>query len=129
MVRRAGSTTLLSINGIPFPVAADADIGEALSQYTKEVMMTSGDPMLKVTLRNRVREGFKLLCDAEQKEQLVSLCDSLDVDQKFIYGNAARDQYHCVGTFAINDNATSQDNAVTISIHPIEGNDWQVIKA
>lgn len=129
MVRRAGSTRSLSIDGVPFPVKADSDIGEALSQYTKETIMTSGDPMIKVTLKNRTRGPFNLVCDAEQKEQLVSMCDSLDVDLKFIYQNAAGDQYHCVGTFDMNDNAQTMENTVPVTIHPIEGNDWQVVKA
>ena len=126
--RFSGSTRSLSIEGIEFGVAADADINSILSKWEKEVLMSSGSPMVKLTTVNQSKKGFDVLADAEEKEQLKAFSESFD-DLKIVYKDAAGNEFHCQATISLGE-STSQDNKVPVDVYPIKGNPpWTVVYA
>ena len=120
----SGSTRKLSLNGVTYGVAADADISSKLSKFAKEVMQTSGEPMIKYTLQNQEKTGFDVLANGDQKEELQEFAESFDLIT-VVYADRAGNEYHCKGTIMVGD-STSQDNKVPISVFPIDGN-WTYI--
>ena len=112
----SGSPRGFTSNGIPYTVAADADIAEMISEFENSMLPTSGIAMRKMTRRITGREGIVLSTNAAERELLKS--DSEDIDDgKFSYTNAAGDTYMCEGTMEIEGNQTDT-NRTTVKVFP-----------
>jgi len=120
----SGSTRILSLDGVEYGVAADADVSSTLAKWEKEVMMTSGLPMVKLTTVNQKKTGFDVLANGDEKEELRALSESRE-EIKVIYTDAADNEYHCQATITLEE-STSQDNKVPVNVMPLNGN-WTYI--
>jgi len=112
----AGSLRGMTIDGIAFRAAADANISETITQFENSMVASSGNAMRKMMKRVPVRESVVLLTNASEREQLIALAEGLD-DLQFSYTNAAGDAYRCEGTFEIESHET-EENRTTVQIHP-----------
>jgi len=115
----AGSNRKFTINGIPFNIAADANITETISQFENSMIATSGQAMRKMMKRIQVREGIVLVTNSAEREQLISFAESTD-DLLISYQIAAGDVYSCEGTIEIENNET-EENRTTCQVHPRDG--------
>lgn len=120
----SGSTRTISFKGVAYGIAADADITSTLSKWEKEVMMTSGKPMIKRTLVNQAKKGIDVLANGDEKEELKDLADSTD-SIKVVVTDAAGNEYHCSATIMLGE-STSQDNKVPVEVYPLDG-DWTFV--
>lgn len=116
----SGSLRKLTIEGISFNVAADANLTETFTTFENSMIASSGRALRKMMKRVPMREGLVLLTDAAERETLKSFAESLD-DLKVSYTNAAGDTYRCSGTIEIENNET-EENRTTCQVHPRE--DW-----
>jgi hypothetical protein len=116
----SGSNRGVSIEGVPFRVAADANFTETISEFEKEVIATSGRGMTKYTKRVPMRESVVLITNASERESLVAFSDSKE-DLKLSYTNAAGDTYQCEGALEIENNET-EENRTTCKLLPV--NSW-----
>ena len=116
----AGSIRKLTIEGIPYRVAADANITETLTQFENSMIATSGRAMRKMIKRVPIREGVVLVTNGAEREALKAAAESVD-DLKISYTNAGGDTYRCEGTIEIENNET-EENRTTCQVHPRE--DW-----
>lgn len=116
----AGSIRKLTIEGISFDVAADANITETFTAWENSMIPTSGGSMRKMVKRVPMREGIVLVTDADEREVLKSFAEGLDL-VKVTYTNAAGDSYRCEGTIEIENNET-EENRTSVQVHP-QG-DW-----
>ncbi|MCK5603577.1 hypothetical protein KAR91_16955 [Candidatus Pacearchaeota archaeon] len=104
----SGSNRAFSVDGVPYGIAFDSNIAETISQFEKEVIESSGDPMVKYTKRNRMREGIVLITNASEREDLVAQADGLAI-LKLSYTNAAGDVYKCRGALEVETNETEEN--------------------
>ena len=116
----AGSLRKLTIEGISFDVAADADFSEIFTQFENAMVPTSGGAMRKMTKRIVAVEGVVLITDADERLVLKDFAEGLD-NVKITYTNAAEDSYRCEGTIEIENNST-EENRTSCTIQPV--GDW-----
>lgn len=114
--RTAGTVRKLTLDGITFTLAADANFTEIFSEWENEMLATSGDGMLKKTKRTPIVEGVVIEADQGDREILKSLADSLD-DFPISYQYASRGVARCTGQINIENNETDS-NRTTISLLP-----------
>jgi len=115
-----GTLRKLTIEGISFNVAADADISEVMTNYEVTRIPTSGPSMKKMVRRIPAREGIVLITNAAERENLKSFAEQI-ADVKVSYTNAAGDEYKCEGSIEVENN-TTQENRTTVRVDPKE--DW-----
>ena len=115
-----GSLRKLTIEGISFDVAADADFTEIFTNYENAMIPTSGGAMRKMTKRIPAVEGVVLITDADERLVLKDFAEGLTL-VKTTYTNAATDSYRCEGTIEIESN-TTDENRTTCTIQPV--GDW-----
>jgi hypothetical protein len=116
----AGTPRSFSIEGIDFRLAADVNITKMLSRFENSMIATSGISMRKIVRRVPTGEGFVLIANGAEQENLKSWAESLD-DLQFSYTTAGGDTYRTVGTFNI-DNTETEENRCPIVVHPRD--DW-----
>lgn len=116
----AGTIRKLSIEGISFRVAGDANLTETFTQFENSMIASSGRAMRKMLKRIPQVEGVTLLTNAAERDTLKSFAEDLN-DLKISYTNAAGDTYRCQGTIEITSNET-EENRTTVVILPRE--DW-----
>ena len=116
----AGSNRKLTIEGISFDVAADADFSETFVQYENSMVPTSGGAMRKMLKRIPAVEGVVLITDADERLVLKDFAEGLDL-VKVTYTNAAGDSYRSEGTIEIESNST-EENRTSCTIQPV--GDW-----
>lgn len=121
----AGSLRKLTIEGISFRVAADANLTETITRFENSMIATSGRSMRKMMRRVPIREGVVLITNAAERESLKSFAESID-DLKFTYVNAAGDTYRCEGSMEIESSET-EENRTSCIIQPRE--DWTAFVA
>lgn len=69
----SGSIRKVVLDGLPFPVAADSNATINASPFEKEGQPTSGETMLKVTIRTPTIEGIVLQPGAADERRLYNL--------------------------------------------------------
>lgn len=110
----SGSIRKLTIEGISYDVAADANFSEDFSGYENEREATSGASMLRKTKKVQMLEGVVLKTNAQERIQLNSFAAEIE-DIKISYTNANGDEYKCNGSINIESNET-ESNRTTISV-------------
>lgn len=117
----AGSNRSLQIEGIPFRIAADANLSKILTKYENSMIPTSGISMRKVIRRTTALEGLIIIANGAEQENLKSFAESLN-DLQINYTTAGCDTYRTVGTISI-DAAETEENRVNTTVHPRD--DWK----
>jgi hypothetical protein len=116
----SGSINKLSLDGIPFDVAGDADLTEVFSKFTNSVIPHSGGGSIKQETRVREVGGVVLIVKSGDKSILKGLAEAGN-EIPMSYVNRAGDKYKGDGTFNIENNAT-MDNRCSITLLPT--GDW-----
>ena len=117
MARVAGSIRKLSIEGIPFDVAADGNLSDLINEYENSVIPTSGVGMIKKTKRVPTIEGVVLITDGAAKDALSNYADGT-VSVKFSITYQSGDVKKAEGIFNI-ESDESEENRTALSIHPV----------
>jgi hypothetical protein len=112
----SGTLLKFTIEGQSFRLAADVNLTKILSTFANEMVPSSGEAMLKKTKRIPTGEGFVLLVNSEEAEDLKTFADSL-TDLKISYTNAAGDEFKCEGAIEF-ENLESEESRATIQVHP-----------
>jgi hypothetical protein len=120
-----GSLRKLSIEGIPFRVAADANFSETVTVFENSMIATSGRAMRKMTRRVPMTEGIVLIVNEAERQNLKSFAESID-DLKVSYTKASGDTFKCEGTIEI-ENLETEEGRLTCQVHPRE--DWTPFQA
>jgi len=116
MVAVAGSLRKLTVDGVSYNVAADANVSEIITQFENSMIPTSGAAMRKMMKRVPTRESVVLITDGADREALISVAEGLG-DVPISYTNAAGDTYRCQGIIEIENNET-EENRTTVQILP-----------
>jgi hypothetical protein len=116
----SGSLNKLSLDGLPFDVAGDADLTEVFSKFTNSVIPHSGGGSIKQETRVREVGGVVIIVKPGDKKLLKDLAESGD-EIPMSYINRAGDKYKGDGTFNIENNST-MDNRTSITLLPV--GDW-----
>ncbi len=116
----SGSPRKLTLDGVTFGVAGDADITINLSKYTTEGIASSGAPMYKKTKRVPTIDTIAVLADSQEQQVLRELAErittfpmSLTLADNSVYRNTGQINF---------ENVTTADNRATIQLIP--ENDW-----
>jgi hypothetical protein len=124
--RIAGTPRKFTLEGIPYTVAADADFSENPSQFDNEMLASSGDGMLKKTKKIPSTESVTLLVTPQEKDQIVSLADSLSDNIKMSYVYANGDTNKAAGGIQV-ESYTTADKKMTLQLLP--KNNWTLFLA
>jgi hypothetical protein len=111
-----GSALKFTIEGQSFRLAADVNITKILNTFANEMVPSSGEAMLKKTKRIPTGEGFVLLVNSEEAEDLEAFADSIN-DLKISYTNAAGDEFKCEGIIEF-ENLESEEGRAAVQVHP-----------
>lgn len=120
MGKTTGTIRKFTVEGISYDLMADVDVKEIYTRYENSGIATSGNTAIKKVRRATVREGFTLLTDGDEREELKHFAESIDL-LKFSYTNMAGDTYKCKGQMNIEDNSTA-DSKTTVNVIPED--DW-----
>jgi len=121
----AGSIRKFSIEGIPYDVAADANISRKPTKVDNDMIATSGKGMRKVTRVTPKAESIDLLVNSEEMEQIKSFAEGLD-NVKIDFETADGTVHRCVGQIQI-DSHNTEDNKATLVALPED--DWTTFPA
>jgi len=116
----SGSLRKFTVEGVPFRVAADANLTETISKFENSMIATSGKSMRKMMKRPPIREGLVLVTNSVERDVLKGYAEQLE-PVAFSYTNAAGDTYRCEGTLEIENNET-EENRTTCQVLPDD--DW-----
>ena len=118
----SGSTRKCLLNGVPFRVAADANLSQIFTKFENDMIATSGDGMRKMMKRIQTLESLDLVTNALERDILKSYAESTD-NIRVSITNAAGDVADCEGAIEI-EKYESEENKTTIKVLPI--GDWVV---
>jgi hypothetical protein len=121
----SGSVRNLTLDGISFPVAADANLSEMGSQFENDMVPTSGDNLLKKTKRAQKVEGVVLIVDSVERELLRDLNDRTE-DFAISYETADGTVRSTSGQIQF-DTRETEENRATITLLPRGG--WNTLTA
>jgi hypothetical protein len=110
----------VSIDGISYPVKADADLSVKLTSWTNERIPHSSGSMRKMIRQVQTVENVVLTVDGDDRDTLARAADKLD-DVQLGFVNAAGESYFAVGSFEFDSYGTA-DNDVNITLQP--ENQW-----
>lgn len=91
-----GSIKKVTLDGVTFDAAADADFSQVRGQYTNEAVATSGRNMRKMQKRVETAEGVDLITNGAEFDQLKGLSERT-TDFPMSYTTAAGDVYRATG--------------------------------
>lgn len=118
----SGSLGSFTAKKITFRVANDADVTRTLGKWEKEEQATSGDPNIKLTKQVEIAEGFDLVVDGAQRENLRDLINEI-TPFGISYTTAEGSNYTCDGQITSTGDGT-QDGKVTIKVIPAKNAGW-----
>lgn len=121
----AGAIKKVTLDGVTFTVAGDANITEVGSRYENSVIPTSGDNMRKMVKRAETREGVTLIIGGRDRELLRTLADRT-TDFPMSYETAAGDIYRATGWIEF-ENRETEENRATIKMFPRQ--EWSAFLA
>jgi len=111
----SGSLRKLTIEGISYNVASDANFTEMLTSFENSMIASSGKNMRKMVKRVKTVEGVVLLTNADERIALIAVAESID-DLKLSYTNAAGDTYKAEGTIEIEAHETEENKTNCIML-------------
>lgn len=128
MARTSGTPRKVTINGLSFDVAADANITLNLSPYETEGVPSSGRTMFKMTLRSPNAEGIPIMADPVEQDTLRQIAEGLDSVPVSIT-LADTSVYRTVGRINF-ESVETEENRATIMIIPDRSlGAWQLFAA
>ena len=74
----SGTLRKLSLDGVPYDVAADINVTMNQSPFETEGVPTSGRTMYKMTLRTPTAEGITIVAPPTEQQQLIDLASRLE---------------------------------------------------
>lgn len=117
----SGSSKKLTLDGVTFRLAMDADINTKHGRFESELIATSGKPMRKMTGRPQIADGVDVTLNASELILLIALSNRTD-DYTLSYKDAAGNLWTNSGSISIDDTST-QDGKATIKI--LANDDWE----
>jgi len=124
----SGSPRKVTLDGVPYRVAGDANITLNLSPYETEGVPTSGNTMFKKTLRAPTAESIPLIANPVEQDLIRQLAERLDTFPMSIT-LADNSVYTCVGQINF-ENVESEENRASIIIIPDRSvGAWQLFAA
>lgn len=112
----SGDLEKVSINKVDYDAAGGSDVARTSGKWSIEGQPTSGDTNMKMTKQVQIKEGFDLVCDGANRENLIDVIDSNeDVDLAYVTVNG--DTYTASGRITITGDVT-QDAKVTCTMIP-----------
>jgi len=122
----SGSIRKVTLDGISFDVAADANFKEAGSQYENDVILTSGRNIKKQTKRAKTVEGVTIIANGSEKELLTEMAERKK-DIPMSYETAGGDVYRATGWIDFESRETEELKA-TVKMTP-RNNKWEAFVA
>jgi len=115
-----GSLIGASVEGIPFRVAADANVTFIATKFENSKIPTSGKAMRKMVKRIPSMEGATLVCNPDELAALKSFAEDPE-DIKFSVTFADGSVYKGEGTIEV-ENWESEEGRATVQFLP--NDDW-----
>jgi hypothetical protein len=116
----SGTIAKLTLAGLPFDVASDADFSEVIAKFTNTIVMTSGKGSISQEKRVPEVTGVVIILRKGDKALLKSIAEA-GVEIPISYKHSDGASYKCVGIINIENNTTMQ-NRCSISLLPTD--DW-----
>ena len=118
----AGSNRQLTLNGVDFIIAADANFSEMGSSVEVDRIPTSGPSVKKITKRVQTVESVVVIADAETSELLRTLDESIP-DIPMSYQLANGEVITAVGNI-VYENRETEENRASLKLQARDG--WTV---
>jgi hypothetical protein len=112
----AGSIESVTIEGIFFRVAADANISRVPTSKEISKIATSGNAMTKAMKRIQSIEGLVFVLNGAEGSQLEAFADAVD-DKQCVITYASGDNYQALCGINL-ESHESEENRYTASFHP-----------
>lgn len=125
MANVSGSLRKMTIEGISFRVAADANANWTFSEFENSVIATSGKGMVKKMKRVAAVEGLVLVCDMNEVDQLRSLVEGTD-ELKFSLQFADGSEAKAKGAVEC-ENFENEEGRISTNLYPTGG--WTIVPA
>lgn len=116
-----GTIKTISISGVSFDVAADANLSRSPA-IEKEGVPSSGRTMIKTTKKPALVEGVVIIANGEEQDTLETIVESNE-EISLSYTTAADDTYRNTGTINI-ESMETEEGRVTLSMIPTTGKRW-----
>jgi hypothetical protein len=116
----SGSINKLSLGGIPFDVAGDADFTEVFTKFVNSMIRTSGRSSAKQEARVPEVGGVVIIVKPGDKKILKDMANKAEIIS-ISYVNRNGDKYKGTGIFNVESN-TTMDNRTTVTLLPED--DW-----
>lgn len=121
----SGSVRKFTIEGIPYDVAADANISQMPLKVANDMIPTSGKGMRKITRVTPKAEGIDLLVSSAEMQQIKEFAESLD-NVKVDIETADSTVHRCVGAIQVDAHETEEGKATVIAMPE---DDWTTFPA
>lgn len=112
----AGSVESVTVEGITFRVAADANLSRVPTAYEMSKIATSGDAMTKRMKRIPSIEGLVFVLNGAEGAQLEAFSEAVP-DKQCVVTYASGDSYQALCTINLEAHE-SEENRYTGSFHP-----------
>jgi len=112
----SGSAAGLSLDGLPFDVAGDADLNEVFTEFTNTVIPTSGKGSISQEKRVLEVSGVVVIIKPGDKALLKDLSES-GKELSMSYKHRDGTKYSGMGTFEVENNTTMQ-NRTSLKLMP-----------
>jgi len=124
----SGTPRKVTLDGVPYRVAGDANITLNLSPYETEGVPTSGQTMFKKTVRSPTAESIPIIANPVEQDTIRQLAERLD-SYPMSLTLADNSVYTCVGQINF-ENVETEENRVSIMIIPDRSiGAWQLFAA
>lgn len=121
----AGTIRSVTIGGLPFPVAADANLSVTLTGWEVSRIPHSGGSMKKMIKRVRNIEGVVLVIGGTDRDNLKRFAEA-SADITLAFEDAAGNNYHSVGSIEFEAWET-EENRCTVMLQPAD--EWTFFAA
>jgi formate dehydrogenase assembly factor FdhD len=112
----SGSVRKLTLDGVTYNVAGDANFNEVEGLFENDTVVHSGGNSRKVTRRAAVRENVTIICNGAEFDQLKALSERLE-DFPMSYETASGDVYRTTGWINLEHRET-EENRVSMKLFP-----------
>lgn len=112
----AGTIRSVTIGGLPFNVAADANLSVTLTGWENSRIPHSGGSMKKMIKRVRNVEGVVLVIGGTDRDNLKRFAEASD-DITLAFEDAAGNNYHSVGSIEF-ETWETEENRCSIMLQP-----------
>jgi len=114
----AGTINSLSLDGLPFDVAGDADFSVTLTEFENTMTATSGEGSLSQEKRIREVDGVDIVAKSGDDSLLAKMADSGRIDIDMTYVTRGGDTYQGLGSFNV-DKKQTKKGIISIKLLPV----------